>query len=415
MSETKISVIITAFNIENYVSDCLESVQLQRFDDMEIICVDDASTDKTVAVIQKKMCNDKRIKLVKMHENSGPAAARNAGCRRAVGKYIFFLDGDDYIKEGMFEELYSIAELNELDVLSFSGEAFVDENFAEGQKYNSYKDHYKRKTIFNGVFEGPELYAQYMDRDENNGNLYLQFIKRSMYVENNLYANESLKYDNDSPFGVYMYAKRAMCIPSVFYMRRYRPNSRVTSEMSFEKAECIMLRIYLELCIWQSMELPERINKSIEKHFISAQKSLQHMLHGINIDNERIEYRILQKYPAARYLMGYFILRKSLYRGLTSDTIGKLRTCEKRIVIYGTGLVAEDVAEMLEKSGITDYIPVVTRKTDLKLFRNKEVYEFEELGVDWGESVVIVAVSDKYKEEIRKRLNQNKVKMIIEV
>ncbi len=390
MNEIKVSVLITTYNVAKYIGECIESVQKQNVDDIEIICVDDCSTDGTVAVIKDYMEKDDRIILIEHQENGGPAKARNTGCRRAKGKYIYFIDGDDYIKDSALQKLYSLAEENDLDLVSFSGEAFVDKGFEDGAKFESKKDLYKRRTMFDGIYTGPELFAAYMDRGENNGNLYLQFIRREFYIGNNLYANDDLRYDNDSPFGIYMYAKKAMCIPDVYYMRRFRPNSRVTSKKDFEKAECIMLRLALELEHWNKLNLSERLNRSIEKHFLNALSAVQSMLRGL--DREKLKFSILNKYPAVKFMMEYFIMDKSIYQGLPDGLLDSLAN-EQNVVLYGAGVVAENLADLLERHRMYHYSVVVTKKeSDGQKFRNREVFEASRWQGDWSSAIVIVAV-----------------------
>ena len=93
MQKPFFSIIIPAYNLENYIAAALQSVLVQTFQDFEIIIVDDGSTDETVSIIQS--FHDPRIRLVSQ-VNGGVSRARNAGMKKAVGAYIAFLDGDDY-------------------------------------------------------------------------------------------------------------------------------------------------------------------------------------------------------------------------------------------------------------------------------------------------------------------------------
>lgn len=93
MQKPFFSIIIPAYNLENYIAAALQSVLVQTFQDFEIIIVDDGSSDETVSIIQS--FHDPRIRLVSQ-VNSGVSRARNAGMKKAVGAYIAFLDGDDY-------------------------------------------------------------------------------------------------------------------------------------------------------------------------------------------------------------------------------------------------------------------------------------------------------------------------------
>ena len=106
-----LSVIVTAYNIEAYLAECLETVVSQTLADMEIIVVDDGSTDGTPEIIRAFAARDARVKPVLLPENTigGVASAANAGLERATGTWVGFVDGDDYLDPTMFEELCAAA------------------------------------------------------------------------------------------------------------------------------------------------------------------------------------------------------------------------------------------------------------------------------------------------------------------
>lgn len=104
MSSTLISIIVPAYNIENFVGRCLESISAQTYQNLEIIVVDDGSTDSTADVIDQYRKKDSRV--ITIHkQNGGVSTARSAGLAIATGEYIGFVDGDDYIEPQMFERL----------------------------------------------------------------------------------------------------------------------------------------------------------------------------------------------------------------------------------------------------------------------------------------------------------------------
>lgn len=108
----EISVIIPVYNVERYIRKCLDSVVLQTFSDIEIICVNDGSTDKSRDIVVEYQKKDKRIKIVDK-KNGGLSSARNAGLKAAEGKFISFIDSDDWVDKTMLEKLYNnITALN---------------------------------------------------------------------------------------------------------------------------------------------------------------------------------------------------------------------------------------------------------------------------------------------------------------
>lgn len=103
-----ISVIIPLYNVEKYLEKCLESVINQTLEEIEIICINDGSTDNSLQILELFAQNDKRIKIINK-ENSGQGAARNIGMQHATGQYISFIDSDDWIEQDMYEKLYENA------------------------------------------------------------------------------------------------------------------------------------------------------------------------------------------------------------------------------------------------------------------------------------------------------------------
>lgn len=114
MGNEKISVIIPVYNVEKYIRKCIESVCGQTYRNLEIILIDDGSPDKSGAICDEYAATDSRIKVIHT-ENGGVSRARNIGLDMATGKYIGFIDSDDYIKPGMYETLACRMEKEDAD------------------------------------------------------------------------------------------------------------------------------------------------------------------------------------------------------------------------------------------------------------------------------------------------------------
>ena len=127
----KVSVIIAAYNIEEYIERCIESVINQSEIEIEIIIVNDGSTDNTLNIIKKMSDLDERIIIINQ-KNQGLVEARKRGLKNANGKFILFLDGDDWLENNCVEELYKTA---------------IDKN-ADVVLYNAYKAYEDKKETF---------------------------------------------------------------------------------------------------------------------------------------------------------------------------------------------------------------------------------------------------------------------------
>ena len=142
----KVSVVIPIYNVEKYIEGCLKSICNQTLKDIEILCINDGTPDKSMKIVEKIAKKDKRIKIINK-ENGGLSSARNAGIDNAKGKYIYFIDSDDQLKENALEILYNKMEEEKLETLFFDAEN-VYEN--EESKNNAFlnDDYYIRKFKF---------------------------------------------------------------------------------------------------------------------------------------------------------------------------------------------------------------------------------------------------------------------------
>ena len=128
----EVSVIIPVYNSEKYVEKCICSVMAQTLPELEIIIINDGSIDESGKILRKLAQKDSRIILLEQ-ENKGVAAARNLGVEKATGKYLTFVDGDDYLQEDYIEKMYSLAEKETLDMV-ICGLTYVDEGGKELNK-----------------------------------------------------------------------------------------------------------------------------------------------------------------------------------------------------------------------------------------------------------------------------------------
>lgn len=118
-NEEKISIIIPAYNVSLYVKKCVESVCNQSYKNLEIIVVDDGSTDNTLEILQQMEKQDSRINVIHK-ENGGLSSARNAGLKIATGNYIMFLDSDDWIENDCCNETIVNIKKNNADLVFLS-------------------------------------------------------------------------------------------------------------------------------------------------------------------------------------------------------------------------------------------------------------------------------------------------------
>ena len=123
----KISVIIPVYNIEKYLVKCLDSVINQTFTDIEIICINDGSTDNSLSILEEYAQKDKRIKIINK-ENGGLSSAWNAGLNEVSAEYLTFVDGDDWIDTNTFKLAYEAMLNNNVDYVCWSANPIFEYN-----------------------------------------------------------------------------------------------------------------------------------------------------------------------------------------------------------------------------------------------------------------------------------------------
>jgi glycosyltransferase involved in cell wall biosynthesis len=126
----QVSVIIPVYNLEKYIGRCIDSVISQTEKNFEVILINDGSQDNSINIINSKIKADSRFKLINQ-DNRGVSAARNKGLESAVGEYITFVDGDDFIEANMLKEMYNLAKINNLSIVSSNLFAYSNKSYKD--------------------------------------------------------------------------------------------------------------------------------------------------------------------------------------------------------------------------------------------------------------------------------------------
>lgn len=407
--EVEISVIVTIYNLEKYIKDCLDSILEQEEVNFEVICIDDASIDSSFDILCDYQRRDARVKVIRNKKNMGLSSSRNAGFRIAKGEYIYNIDGDDMLVRGALRKMYECAKKNNLDLLGFSAQSFFDSDL-----YREYavEGEYSRKSACNLVFSGTELFVKLYEIEEPvTSNMCLYCIRNNFIKKNNLYDTEGLRYVDDSMFLKYMVAQRVMCISDVLYRRRYREGSAVTSPMKRIYLECMIVLFAREFSYWQQMELGEHENKVISRYFLRRMQEIDSMQYMFR--NDKTEMKYLDQHLAAKFLFKNVLNRDLLYEERFTDREKQKILSASNLIIYGAGYFAEKVTDILEVYNKRDYNVVISGIPQEEYLKGHKVYGAYEVQGLWKDALVLVAVSRKYKAEIREILSKNNVSEII--
>ena len=226
MDSIKVSIIVPVYNNEKYLKQCLDSIINQTFKDIEIILVDDGSTDKSGDICDKYLKEDNRVKVFDIL-NSGQSVARNIGLKEAKGDYILFIDSDDYISDkAIIEKFINILYSNNYDFIYTSYCRFEDgneEKITEILPINLTNDEIKNK-------EGKDILVDLLNKNSFHHAPYLKVCRKEFILNNKLFFREGYYHeDAEWTFKVFYYAKKIFIYDKSWYMRRMRENSTITS------------------------------------------------------------------------------------------------------------------------------------------------------------------------------------------
>ena len=223
----KISYIVPVYNVANYIAACLESLINQTIDEKEIIIINDGSTDNSLNICNEYSQRHDFIKVFSNEKNRGPSIARNRGLDRASGKYIQFIDSDDFININSGELFYSLCEKYNLDMLRGKFHIVFDETkeIVSGEDYS-------KISCLNKPLYARDLFANYIKSSCYEVNPFLGFTKRDFLIKNDIYFTPGVVMeDNEFTLKVLTKDKNAiaMQLNYDFYTYRKRKGSITTT------------------------------------------------------------------------------------------------------------------------------------------------------------------------------------------
>lgn len=239
-----VSIIITAYNIENYVEQAIRSCMSQTFKDLEIVVVEDKSTDSTKSIITKLMKEDTRIRLIENDKNYGAGQSRRNGLNAAKGEYFLLLDGDDWIDNDFIETLYKTAIETNADIVS-GGIKVLRENGA-----------YDITSYGNTVTEGYDKVIKFWKERivfMNNKLIRLSLHEKVPYCQR--------RFVEDTPVIIPMlyFANKVVYVDNVGYNYRMQENSLTHKASAFKWA------LYRALCCQDLIDFFTEHDKNLLK------------------------------------------------------------------------------------------------------------------------------------------------------
>lgn len=392
----KVSVIVPIYNAERYLGQCLNSILAQTLKEIEIVCVNDGSTDRSGEILAQYAIQDERVKVLRQ-ENRGYGAAMNAGLDTAIGEYVGIVESDDCILPEMYEILYGEAVLEKLDVVK-SDACFWYETIGYQRKiHHAHLTHY-----YDRVLEDTDrnvFFDFYM-------NIWTGIYKRKFLTDKNIrfYESTGASYqDNGFWLQTLSYCNKAKWISRVFYL--YRQDNEASSVKSRDKVFAMTKEYeYIEKLLLERKDyqyLPYCYYYKLLRHrgnFLRIADEYKREFCG-QIQRDYVKYK--------GYIKGFCELEKWMRKivmnadqfcddaiAVKHDIIERLSQA-KSLIIYGAGHHGDRVFRGLVSEGYYNAIVCFAVSKDPKesTLAGKQILKIDDAVKKYSEAFVIVAVT----------------------
>lgn len=285
ISAMKVSVIVPIYSADRFLDQCLSSIVKQSLKEIEVICVNDASPGDCENIVAKFARSDPRIIPVTHDSNLGLAAARNSGLNRASGKYVIFVDSDDFLTtSNALSLLYNTAEEDNSDE-TIGGIIKWDEN--TGAEYLDWHSNYLNESVRGlRLVDIPSLRANVIAVNK--------LIRKQLLVDNEILFNPAIRKHEDNPFSlrVHAVAARISIVPSTTYTYRQSHGESITSTMKKSDAH---------FCVLYCRDVFQFVENSSDAEILRA------MYYPMYVTQLVLAAFLFEQYPVNRYQRSTFI------------------------------------------------------------------------------------------------------------
>ena len=277
VNHVKVSIVVPVYNAETYLARCLDSILRQTLTDIEILCIDDGSTDASWELIQEFAARDGRITATRQG-NGGVAVARNRGLEQATGEYVGFVDSDDYVDENYFEVLYVTAQENDADIARAYLRAESDGDSA-----------YAKQVLGN-----PEAYEAMYNEDaraavEKNkfvlkNVVWLSVYRRSLLQDNAIAFHPELRTGQDNLFNLdaSYFANKVVYTETRSYYHRVARDGSLMSDFNFTDSGLLVRSLVFSRIVERLNAKPDYGTEVYVERVLDSLNFLRTRLHGVS-------------------------------------------------------------------------------------------------------------------------------------
>ncbi len=224
----RVSVIIPVYNTEHYLDATIQCIRQQTLRDIQIIVVDDGSTDRSPEIAESHAAQDPRIRIV-AQPNQGQAVARNTGLGAATGEYIYFMDSDDLLDADALEKCVEKCDADKLDFVFFDADMIIE----QGAVWDLGFDYVRTTGLQDRVYDGTEMLDIQYNEWRFRAQPCLMLIERTFLMRSGLRFYPGIIHEDELfTTMIYLFAERVGLIPRAFFHRRVRSGSTMTNRFS---------------------------------------------------------------------------------------------------------------------------------------------------------------------------------------
>lgn len=389
----KVSIIVAVYNAEKYLERCMKSLLAQTLREIEIICVNDGSTDSSLEILEKYVEQDKRLHILSMPRNSGAAAARNCGIDIAQGKYVQIVDADDALESNALEMLFAKAEKSQCDMCFFKLQLHNQEGAKESPGIvGEYAEIYTGKELL-GIFATNKEFFLYP---------WSVLFRREFLNTNSLrYKSLAIGEGGDMNSRALYLANRVI-VDNGHYYHYYINNESITHSTD-SKFYSLIGQVYQYVTMFKLLaddECSEELEKYVERLRIKVSGGIN------NLSQEQYEVvknKMMDSF--SRQVLQSIRTQNNYLYDFTQEQIRRI-TQASCIMVFGAGYASSDVLRLLNQYGVEIKGFVVSKSmgNPYSLFGH-HVYEISEIAdLDKG-ILIIIAANKKYHSEINKELS----------
>lgn len=389
------SVIIPVFNVDKYLRKCMDSIVIQKQNNIEIICIDDASTDTSYDILCEYQKKDNRIQIYQLSSNRGLAYARNFACQHAQGKYLLFLDSDDSLSEDALVYLLNIVHRKDYDMVSFGYKSVFENNNIQKQLSKRYPD---KIVGFEGEWHGDELFCALYRSGGLALTAWSQMYRKSFLEENKIeFINGILHEDIPYTTKAFLCAEKVYYAEKVCYFWLHRANSITSSKVTYQHLEGRMIGIINILIFLQHSSF-------LQNHYVIIKDFINKLCFDVKNQYYKLEEKNLVFSDNYFYkLICDMMIPIKKNKKMKMNCMEAIKKADE-IIIYGAGKVAVQTIEYINTIGKKILgIAVTEKKDNADYFYGHKVKLIQEFK-DYKDALVCIAVSRRYYYEVHNLL-----------